>query len=133
MKSSLCLVACLGGLLILSRQWSFAQSGPVAIPHFLLMGDSTGLFLGYPVTDVFRYVVLADPQDSDEGLFTGACVRNFVLHTPDSVKLYDLPAAGRALPSVIAYVENFGMYDLAPLVAEKAIEFSKLPLSQSRY
>jgi len=103
--------------------------GLAALPRFTQMKESWEQFADpqNPCQDVRERI--RTPLESDEGLYNGALVRDYLLNFPYSVNPEDLFESGWTLPLVVIYCDDRGMFDLARLAEVKALALSKQPLS----
>ena len=101
-----------------------SKQEPIFHPHY---GDSSlDTFDPFRANSCVLNAVLNDSGD-DEGLLTGALVKEYLRDWTDSHRPPGCMEDGRTIGYVMAYIDKFGLYDLRGLAVEKALRLSKMP------
>jgi tetratricopeptide (TPR) repeat protein len=104
-----------------------------SLPRYILMKDSL-VQLSDPREHNYEFRISPPGTlDCDEGLADSGRIRDFILGYPSSAGLDDSPSSAFSLSRVVRHIDAYGLYQLAPLAAKKAINLAGMPLKSLDY
>ena len=136
MKSKFPISLCIGTSLTLTfMQPFFAASSDVTtaapVSSFVPMLDGSGEFAEPKGKDEYLRQRVAG-VGSDDGFSVGGLIRQMLSDHSYRRREPDCEEQAWTTAKVVAYIDQFGLYDLAPLAARKAQELANKPLASLR-